>query len=161
MPGISHLPFPSPPPHHAGATGVDAEGNEASANADADPDTVSRKVAVIALIYLVYSTISSEIDNMLKPPKSDAEIARDKSIKYKALEASGIRSTEPPKSKTLAQGVQGMGYVYQTNGDTGRLDNKNVALPIMTVAPHVLMTSESSYLTGFGEKIKGDNHRLG
>lgn len=58
-----------------------------------------------------------------------------------------------------------MGYVYTpdevTPGD-GRLDTRNnMKIPIVTVAPHVLMTSASGYLTGFGEKIKGDNQRLG
>ena len=97
---------------------------------------------------------------MLKPPKSAADLSLDSQLKYKVSQIQRIGAQEPPKSKTMAQGVQGMGYVYQTN-DSGRLDKANVALPIVTVAPHVLMTSQSSYLTGFGEKIKGENRRLG
>lgn len=134
-----------------------------SSNADhfSYPIPVSRKVAVIALIYLVYTTLSSEIDSMLKPTKSAAQLALDKELQYKATQIQRVGApAEPPKSKTMAQGVQGMGYVYQTN-DSGRLDKANVALPIVTVAPHVLMTSQSRYLTGFGEKIKGENRRLG
>lgn len=97
---------------------------------------------------------------MLKPPKSIEDIRRDDTLQSYSNRLARIGAQEPSKSKTMAQGVQGMGYVYQTN-DSGRLDKANVALPIVTVAPHVLMTSQSSYLTGFGEKIKGENRRLG
>lgn len=92
---------------------------------------------------------------MLRPPRSLDSLEATK------LEVEMLRNQEPPKSRSgLAQGVQGMGYVYQPETVGANHSDSNVAIPMVTVAPHVLMTSDCSYLTGFGEKIKGDNQRL-
>jgi hypothetical protein len=90
---------------------------------------------------------------MLRPPRSLEELNHT----ARSIE-SGIRPAEPPKSKMFAQSVQGMGYIHQP--EEVKSGKKNTTIPIMTVPPHVLMTSECSYLTGYGEKIKGDNQRL-
>lgn len=91
---------------------------------------------------------------MLRPPRSLDDLKNT----ARELE-SAIRPAEPPKSKMFAQGVQGMGYVYQPEDVPAGKTNSTI--PIVSVPPHVLMTTECSYLTGYGEKIKGDNQRLG
>jgi len=110
---------------------------------------VYRKAAIILLIYLIYNTLSTEIDQMLQPPRSlDGLEAKAQEVeRAMVLEAT-------PRSKTYKYGLQGMGYVYQPE-DVGRKGGENAQIPIVTTAAHVLMTTADNGLTGPGQRIKG------
>lgn len=116
---------------------------------------MSRKAAAVGLVYLIYTTLSTEIDNMLQPPRSMDE------VEFTAEKFQKIQAQGPAKSKYFNQGVQGMGYIHDPDDVLASGGRDNAQIPIVTVAPHVLMTSDCGYLAGVGEKIKGDNHRLG
>ncbi len=55
------------------------------------------------------------------------------------------------------QPTGGMSYIYDPITATKLKADRNVAIPIQTVPPHVLMTSENKYLAGPGEQIKDPN----
>ena len=103
---------------------------------------------MILLIYLIYNTLSTEIESMLQPPRSLERLQQEaEKVEYSM-------AVERPGSKTYKYGVQGIGYVYQPE-DIGKKGGQNSQIPINTTAAHVLMTSQDSNLVGPGQKIRG------
>jgi hypothetical protein len=72
-----------------------------------------------------------------------------------------MKPEKPQKSKVFTNAVQGMGYVYSPDdiGKKGKGDKGNSSkIPIVHVAPSVLMTGVSSRLNGPGEVWTGEKN---
>jgi hypothetical protein len=54
-------------------------------------------------------------------------------------------------SDHFPMGVQGMGYIYSPEEVMPGGGRENAKIPIMSVPPSVLMSTQSSYYTGVGE----------
>ncbi|WVO13367.1 hypothetical protein L204_100982 [Cryptococcus depauperatus] len=90
---------------------------------------LSKKAAAIALAILIYRTVSSEINDMLKPPANMDEI-------WKYIDRIGYKNEKNPKPTQL---TGGMTYVFEQD------------------APPVLMTTTNHYYAGPGNEMKVDD----
>ncbi|KAL7423511.1 RNA polymerase II subunit 3 [Cryptotrichosporon argae] len=113
---------------------------------------VNAKLAAAGLAYIVYTTLSAEIENMLKPPPSmdDTYKLLDKYIKP----GSNERRTMPGPGGERAGGLtMGMTYIHEP----GAHEPKPLAqVPIDIVPPPVLMTTQDQYYAGPGPEITMD-----
>nr|ODO02354.1 hypothetical protein L204_01087 [Cryptococcus depauperatus CBS 7855] len=105
---------------------------------------LSKKAAAIALAILIYRTVSSEINDMLKPPANMDEI-------WKYIDRIGYKNEKNPKPTQL---TGGMTYVFEQDGDWVK---KLADVPIDVVAPPVLMTTTNHYYAGPGNEMKVDD----
>ncbi len=127
---------------------------------------VNRNVAIAGLAYLIYTTFSSEIEEILKPPEGLGDIPRTieeiSGPHYVAVSLHlPIRlikvivddvTKRPPKPDKYVPLAGGMGYIYDPT-EAGGL-KVNGRAPIVTVPPPVLMTSENHFYAGPGEEMK-------
>ncbi|ORX38685.1 hypothetical protein BD324DRAFT_621930 [Kockovaella imperatae] len=108
---------------------------------------INSNVAIAGLCYLIYTTVSSELEDMLKPPPN-----MDIYHEYIDRITAPLKNQGAPKPGK-DQPVGGMSYIYDPTEARG-LKPTNTAIPINVVPPHVLMTSENHFYAGPGEQIK-------
>ncbi|CAD6576139.1 MAG: 45 kDa subunit of RNA polymerase II [Tremellales sp. Tagirdzhanova-0007] len=108
---------------------------------------LNRNVAIAGLAYLMYTTFSTEIENMLRPPPDMDEVHN---VIDQIASRAARNETAPKPGKDRLAG--GMGYIYDPTEAGGLNVDSNV--PIVTVPPPVLMTTENHHYAGPGEQIK-------
>ncbi|WWC63069.1 uncharacterized protein I303_105668 [Kwoniella dejecticola CBS 10117] len=105
---------------------------------------VNRKIAIACLCYLIYHTISTEIQAMLAPPP-------DMDSVWRYIDRLSMNKNESAPKPTQMTG--GMSYLYeQGEGDVKELAN----VPTEMVPPHVLMTTQNHWYAGPGNEMKGE-----
>ncbi|WVQ99830.1 hypothetical protein IAU59_006973 [Kwoniella sp. CBS 9459] len=112
---------------------------------------VNRQIAMACLAYLIYSTLSTEINNMLSPPTDLEGI-------YKVIDklSSGSKNESAPRPTHM---TGGMSYLLEPTGSNG--DNTNTVkelanVPTEMVPPHVLMTTQNHWFVGPGNEMKAE-----
>ncbi|WWC71758.1 uncharacterized protein I206_105717 [Kwoniella pini CBS 10737] len=107
---------------------------------------VNQKIAIACLSYLIYHTISTEIQSMLTPPPDMEQV-------WRYIDKISMNKNESAPKPTQMTG--GMSYLYekgQTNQEVKELAN----VPIEMVPPHVLMTTQNHWYVGPGNEMKGE-----
>ncbi|OCF30657.1 hypothetical protein I316_07705 [Kwoniella heveanensis BCC8398] len=109
---------------------------------------VNRKIAMACLAYLIYSTLSSEINNMLSPPTDMEGI-------YKVIDklAAGSKNESAPKPTQM---TGGMSYLLEPSGSKKDAVKELANVPIEMVPPHVLMTTQNHWFVGPGNEMKAE-----
>ncbi|WVF72615.1 hypothetical protein IAT40_007433 [Kwoniella sp. CBS 6097] len=109
---------------------------------------VNQKIAMACLAYLIYSTLSTEINNMLSPPTDMEGI-------YKVIDklTMGSKNESAPKPTQMAGG---MSYLLEPTGSTGDAVKELANVPIEMVPPHVLMTTQNHWFVGPGNEMKAE-----
>ncbi|KAK8854934.1 hypothetical protein IAR55_003673 [Kwoniella newhampshirensis] len=108
---------------------------------------ISKKLAIALLAYLIYSTLSSEINNMLTPPTD-----LDQVHQYIDQLSMSARNESNPKPTQM---TGGMSYIYEPdNGMGGAGVQHNSNIPIEVVPPPVLMTTTNHWYVGPGNELK-------
>ncbi|KAK4685061.1 hypothetical protein P7C73_g5092, partial [Tremellales sp. Uapishka_1] len=105
---------------------------------------VHKKVAAAALLFLIYRTLSTELEDMLKPPTDLSKV-----LDY-IDRATQNQNESAPRDKTGLAG--GMTYLFDPDGAGGLTPNSNI--PIVQGPAPVLMTSQNHYYAGPGAPVK-------
>ncbi|WRT68206.1 uncharacterized protein IL334_005181 [Kwoniella shivajii] len=105
---------------------------------------INKKVSIACLCYLIYHTISTEIQNMLAPPPDMDGI-------WRYIDRMTMNKNESnPKPRDM---TGGMSYIYEQQ-EQGQGVKELANVPIEMVPPHVLMTTQNHYYAGPGNEMK-------
>ncbi|OCF75993.1 hypothetical protein I204_03290 [Kwoniella mangroviensis CBS 8886] len=108
---------------------------------------VNQKIAIACLCYLIYHTLSTEIQAMLAPPPDMEQVWRyiDRMTQNRNISA--------PKPTQM---TGGMSYLYEKDNVNASSVKELANVPIEMVPPHVLMTTQNHWFAGPGNEMKGE-----
>ncbi|WWC90896.1 uncharacterized protein L201_005833 [Kwoniella dendrophila CBS 6074] len=110
---------------------------------------VNKKISIACLCYLIYDTLSREIQSMLSPPYDMENVWR-----YIDKLSQGSKNESAPKPTQM---TGGMSYIYEKNqGNVNETVNDLANIPVEMVPPHVLMTTQNHWYAGPGNEMKAE-----